>query len=863
MKRTPILILILVLGLGELAQARIWIVQSGVTVSGTVADQTGAVIPRGKLMLLNKSTGETRRTVSDDSGHFSLDNVMPGEYILKGEAEGFQPAELAIKVGSKPLKSLKVQMEISISEDVTVSAKASQPELAENNADAVSFNNNLLGAVPTQMQDILPLLSNFFSPAAMESSAQNAPSLIIDGVESGGSIDMPTDAIKTVSINRNPYSAEFRRPGLARLEVTTRAGSSKYYDGDIAFYLRNGSLSARNAFATEKPNINLRLFEGRLGGPLPFVNRTKFFLAATRKSDDETAVVNAITLSGPLVQNVPTFNGTTNLYARVDVKPNKLNTTTLIYSFLDRPARNQAVGGLALAELGYSAVNREQRVQLMNSTAFSPKLINTLSFVFQRRTQRAGNLATKPEIEVTGFFEGGHSQTASSSQETKLHFEDTVVYNYGRQTFRFGVLAPLRFLKVSDASDFGGLFLFSNLSDYAAGHPIEFQITQGNPEASFTQHEAYGFFQDEIGLAKHLNLTLGARYEWQEKVRDHNNFAPRLAVAFAPGNQKTVFRAGAGIFYERLQDKAVRNSILIDGVHTQELVIENPSFPDPFKAGDREVVVPSVWRLAPDLRAPYLFQSSLGLERRLGSLTQLSVEYQSLRGVHLYRPRNINAPFGSDGTLPNPNFLLINQVESSASMRTNALVVGLQGQFIKHFKGMMQYTLSRTNDDTNGILGLPANNYDLQPEWGRSNLDKRHRLNFIGTYSLPWDMKIAGVLAVASGVPFDIITGRDDNGDTVVNDRPPGVTRNTGLGPGYDRLDLRLSKFFSVPTPFHKELRGGKSFHKNLGVNIDAFNFLNHNNLSNVIRNISSPLFGKANISLQQRTIQLSLKYGF
>jgi hypothetical protein len=860
MKRICIFVLGAAVGLGA-SVTSVTRAQGVIALTGTAQDQAGAVIPSEKLTLLNKATGETRKAKSDDSGQFSFSSVPLGEYILRGEADGFEPVELSITVGTQPLPPIKVKMEIKISEDVTV--LAGQPELPENNADAVDFGNNLLAAIPTQMQDILPVLNNFFSLSAMEERGLNGPSIVVDGIETTG-INVPTDAIKAASINRNPYSAEFRRPGSARLEVITRDGSGKHYDGSFGVYMRNGSLSALNAFATQKPDINLRLFEGRLGGPVPFVNNTKFFLSGSRKMDDETAVVNAVTLSGPLIENVPTFTGATNLFGRIDVKPNKLNRITLSYSFLDQPQRNLGVGGLVLREQAYSAMKRDQRFELIDSTAFSTKFLNTLRLLFQRKSQRSGNRADKPTIEVQGFFEGGPAQQASSGTENRLHFEDTIVYSHGWQTFRFGVVARLRFLKFTEATDFNGLFTFSDLSDFAAGRPNLFEIIQGNPDVSFSQHEVYGFFQDELRLAKHLNLMMGLRYEWQTRVGDHNNFAPRLALAFAPGNQKTVFRAGAGIFYEQLPDRVSRNSLLLDGIHTQDLVIENPSYPDPFKEGDPSLIKPSVWRLAPGLRVPYLFQGTLSLERKLGTATQLTVEYRTLRGEHLFRLRNINAPLGIDQPLPNPDFLLINQVESSSSLRTNALIVSLQGRFMKHLKGMAQYTLSRATDDTDGKFQLPANNYDLRPEWGPSTLDKRHRLNFVGTYSLPWDMRVAGVLSLATGGPFDITTGRDDNGDGVVNDRPPGVTRNTGRGPGYAQLDIRLSKFFSIPTPFSKELKGGKQFDKNLALNLDAFNVLNHNNLSNVIGSLSATdRFGRATISLLPRTIQLSLKYSF
>jgi hypothetical protein len=871
MKRTSLLVLILVLGLGQLAHAGIWIVQSGVTVSGTTMDQSGALIPGEKLTLLNKNTGETHKTKSDDSGKFTFSNVLPGAYIVRGEAEGFQPAEMAITVGTEDVRLIKLKMEISISEDVTVNAR--EPELAENNADAIEINANLMRGLPSRGDNFLPVLSNFLSPAAM---GMKGPSIIVDGFEDSN-LNVPANALKSVVINKNPYAAEYRRPGVARIEVTTKQGSRKLYDGSVALFVRNSQLNARNSFAVQKPEANLHLLETYLSGPISFIKRERvsvrknsrkfvpsatFFLSANRLDSDDSAVVNALTLAGPLNQNVPTFKASTNLLGRIDLVPTKLTKLTFRYNFHDQPERNLGVGGLHLAEQGLNMSDRVHKFQLQESTAFSNDFLNTVRFAFERATQREGNQARQPAIKVKGAFTGGPAQTAKSDQETRVELEDVASYSHGLQTFRFGGAFRPRFVNIIDATNFGGTFTFSGLTDFAANQPTLFQIVQGNPEVSFSHPEAYFFFQDEIRATRNLSVMLGLRYEWQAKLKDHNNFAPRLALAFAPGDKKTVLRAGAGVFYDRLPAAVVARHLLLDGRQTRELVIKNPSFPNPFSAGDQQTTFPSVWRIASDLSAPYLIQAGFGLERRLGNDKRLTVEYQTIRGLHLFRARNINAPLGINGPLPNPDFVLINQVESSASLRSNALIVAVQGGLFEHFKGIVQYTFSRTNDNTGGTFSLPANSYDLRPEWGRSDLDRQHRLNLAGTLSLPFDMKLGSILSFTSGVPFDITTGKDDNLDRVVNDRPPGVIRNAGNGPGFVQLDLRISKFIQLPTPFKKELSPGKKF-RNLELNLDVFNVFNRNNLFNVIGEKSSPLFGRANASLEARTFQLSLKYSF
>jgi hypothetical protein len=127
---------------------------------------------------------------------------------------------------------------------------------------------------------------------------------------------------------------------------------------------------------------------------------------------------------------------------------------------------------------------------------------------------------------------------------------------------------------------------------------------------------------------------------------------------------------------------------------------------------------------------------------------------------------------------------------------------------------------------------------------------------------LPRNFWIGMLLTIASGKPFDISTGLDDNLDSVANDRPPGITRNTGRGSGLAQLDLRLSKLFSVPRPFNG-LNQNKKETATLGFSIDMFNALNHTNPTDFIGAQSSPFFGRANSALPARTIQLSLKYKF
>src|SRR6266498_3653035 len=240
--------------------------QSGVILSGMVEDPTGAAIAKTRLTLINQATGEKREAVANGAGSFSFENIPPGQYSLQATAKNYETNEQAITVGAQPPAWIKIKMKIRVEDEVTISESSVEPVISPGrNADTIKFDDDLLRELPTQGQDILPVIANFLSPAALGAEGM---SLIIDGAESSG-LGIPGSAIKSLRINRNPYAAEFRRPGKGRVEVTTADGARKRIHGGAALFARNAHFDARNPFARLKPDSDRRLFETFLSGPLP------------------------------------------------------------------------------------------------------------------------------------------------------------------------------------------------------------------------------------------------------------------------------------------------------------------------------------------------------------------------------------------------------------------------------------------------------------------------------------------------------------------------------------------------------------------------------------------------------------------
>src|SRR5207244_6632339 len=133
---------------------------------------------------------------------------------------------------------------------------------------------------------------------------------------------------------------------------------------------------------------------------------------------------------------------------------------------------------------------------------------------------------------------------------------------------------------------------------------------------------------------------------------------------------------------------------------------------------------PNVLRLDPHLRAPYDIQASLGVERKLGEHTTLTAEYTLLRGQRLYRMRDINAPQPATGIRPDPNFLNVDQFETTGSSRSDSLSLGVRATIAYTLHLVAQYTFSRATDDTSCRFSQaapcrpPAGSYNLARQRG-------------------------------------------------------------------------------------------------------------------------------------------------
>ena len=824
--------------------------------AGTVLDPSGAVIPGAQVALTKLDGAKVADAETDSTGSFHFENLRADKYQLVVRAGGFQDARSEVSLGAKP--SVKVRITVSITaraESVTVGANDSTAQVSTDIAENQSSNRldkDALDRVPVFDQDYIAAISRFLDDTAIGTSGV---SLVVNGVEANGP-GVTASAIQEVKVNQNPYSALFARPGRARLEITTKGGTQDFH-GSLNFLFRDSTFDATNAFAIVKPAEQRRYFEGAITGPLTPSKKTTFLLSLDQDYLDLQGIVNAEGVNGPIRENVP--NPTRHFFGsgRVFHDFSSKDQFWIGYSYERRTAQNQNAGGTVLPEAAINTKFQEHEINVSLHHVFSQRWLNQLRFLVGHYDSPVSNVSKNSQIVVQGAFTGGGAQ--ADSRRTEYHFDGTDIVSYvsGKHTLNFGIDVPdISRRGFDDFTNIAGTYTFGSLAAYQALQPSTYLVQKGIGHVVFLEKVLSGFIEDTIRVRPNFSVALGMRYYWQKYFHDDpNNFAPRVSFAYAPRKKsKTVLRGGAGVFYDRTGPSPISDLLHLNGTTLLRFIVQNPTYPvSPAQLASTPT---SVVTLDPRSRIPYTVQYSAGVEQQVTPHSTFSAVYVGSRGIDLFRSVDANAPLPPLYTVvPNPQLGQIREIQSRGDQKSNALELTLQGKPSKYFTGQIQYRLSKTYNNTTGITFFPGNSYDPAADWARSDNDRRHKFDLLGSSQPTRFFTLGFGLAVYSGLPVNITTGSDDNHDGVVNDRPANVPRNALHGPGLVDLDLNLSRDFVLSkAPEHA---------KTLTASLNAFNVLNHVNDTTFIGVITSPFFGRAVAAQPPRRLQLNLQFKF
>jgi hypothetical protein len=673
-----------------------------------------------------------------------------------------------------------------------------------------------------------------------------------------------------VRINNNTFTAENSGYGASGSTDVIQRGGAGAWHGNAQFLLKDDVLNARNAFAGNKPPYQERRLNVDVSGP-SIPGRLSTSISFQQTESENVGTVRATLPEGVFALGITRPNTyrefeLSNTYQAADAHS--------IRTFLRRASetsRDQGIGDFTLPERRSDSFDDDWNVGVYPFSALSSASIHEARLQLNASDFETVPFSEAVRINVLDAFNGGGAQNYSRDSNRHVEFGNLYTRLGETMTIKTGVEGNYRLERSNTTNNFGGTFTFSSLAAYLAGTPLTYRVTRGNPVLEFGQLEMAGFLQADVNLASQLTVMVGARYEAQQNLDDSNNLAPRVAVAYAPG-QATVIRVAGGIFHSRLTSSMVETQFRLDGTRQFELVIDNPSYPDPFASGTIRQTLPSVRVTDPALVAPYFGIGMVSLERTFFSNLLFTATYDYQREYHKLRTRNLNAPIdtrfatwqacGPETPVaacvrPDPGSGNIINLESTGRDIKQTLRLTVRKRF-SIFNGSLNYTAQRVVGDVQGGAGtLSSNAHDVRGDWGRSP-QPTHSVNGTLNASLPLGVFISGALAYNSGRYYTITTGFDDNRDSNINDRPPGIGFNTERGPKYANLDVNLSKAF-----FFRRAPGSTTSGTNVNVFVNMTNALNHVHYGTPSGVLTSPNFGRTNSASDPREIEIGMRFQF
>jgi hypothetical protein len=664
--------------------------------------------------------------------------------------------------------------------------------LTDGNSTTNAFYNENAGRtrITTQIsQDAVQefqVLSNGFS-----AEFGRAMGGVINTVTKSGTNDIHGTAYEYFR-NRTLNAADRYANGMNPPEWRHQAGASVGgpIKTDKLFYFANFEVVKRNF-----PGLN-RIINNSLTDPggnfIPASN-------CTATAAQCAAAINFIQRQMNVV--VPRRVGSVMGFAKLDWHPTDRDVISLSMNAMHWASphgiQTQAVltNGNMLANNGNSTV--ETRYGKASWTRIlGSSTVNEFRFgLFKDRLSdpAAGDLfpaETGPlNITVAGSQIGaaqGYPRTQPS--ELRFQFADNFSFVRGAHSLRVGVDSALNQDYVDQLYNRFGSYSYSNLTAFAkdfTGNTTNlkgysnFQQAFGNPIQKFRMTDFAGYFQDVWKVEKNLTLNYGVRYEhtwipqpWQSNPdyaqtgripSPGKNFAPRFSLSYTLGD-KTVIRAGYGIFWARFHTNGIDTLLLGNGqfqpaIYVNATAAGAPVFPNVFtsNAGLPSGTV-NLQYAASDFHNPYTQQGTIAIERELTRDLGLTVSYIWSRGIGIWTQRDMNlAPPTQSGTYKiqdasgnivgtyttplytakmDSRYGKILMVENGGQSWYNGLAVQLRKRMRAGFQGMISYTWSHAIDDADmqgasWNIGWNYNNATIPGNYpfdkGSSSLDQRHR----------------------------------------------------------------------------------------------------------------------------------------
>jgi hypothetical protein len=857
------------------------------SIGGRVVDPSGAVVTGAQITARQVDTNFVARASTDQSGRFRFAYLKVGAYEITVHQLGFADAVRRLSVAAGGAVDLQISLMLpEVTANVTVSAEAAVLDTSRTQI-AGTMPQDEIRNVPLNGRNFLDLALAIpgVSPANVgssqlfpETSAVPGAGLsiasqrnlsnnfVVDGLSANddaaglSSMTYSVDAVEQFQVITSGAQAELGRALGGYLNIVTRSGTNRH-QGDAYAYLRDDAFNARNPLARSTVPMQQWQYGASVGGPL-VRDRTFYFTNVERRQLDQSGVVTiaadavrainatlaATGYRGPLVATGLYQNPvrSTNVLSRVDHQVGGADLLTVRYSAYDVHSRNaRGVGGLNAPSASSALDNIDHTIAVSNTRTLSARTVNETRAQFAHSDLEA--LPTDmvgPTVSIAGVASFGR---LSSSPTARLNRMLQIVDNISRQSGAHAMRAGIDVLhnrnRITFPRSAGGSYTFSSLNNFLAGvyNNAGFTQTFGVTGVSQSNLNVGMYAQDEWKLGRGITLNVGLRYDLQfldTITTDTNNVSPRAGLAWVPdGSGRTVVRANAGLFYDRVPLRALANALLSAG-NTRDLTklrqinvsltpgqASAPAFPNTLPGAVPSVTLVNLTTLDPHLQNAASRQGSVEVERQLGGRLTVNVAYQYLRGIGLLMSINQNVPTcvasgNNNGCRPNPDYGNNSQYSSVGKSTYHGLQLSVLQRPARWGEYRVSYTLSKSmNNVGEFFFSSPIDPFDVSKDWGRSDDDQRHRLAITATARTPtaaaasfWQhvtngLQVSGVLQAYSALPLNVMSGvttvQGTAGRPIVNGT--FIARNSGSGSDFLSLNIRGSRTVRVDTRFQIE----------------------------------------------------------
>ena len=891
---------------------------NGVRIAGTVTDPTNALIPGAQVR-----AADGQKTTTDTAGRFLFACVSANSGVLVVEAEGF--SSTTVPVAKKPGTTVRLTIPMQLAKvetEVQVGADATGVD-ADRGAGTMTLNTEQVQQqLADDPDDLIQQLQILGSGGG---GATESTIFVVDGFQNASAMP-PKNSIASIRVNPDPYSPRYEGPTFegGRVEITTKPGAGKFH-GAVFFTDSDGIFNATDPFSTTATPASKRRYGFELSGPV-ISKKVDFSLALERRNIDEFNVVNAITLDAngdptPLHDTVPAPQQLWIGSARGDWQANSKDVATLSFAADVNNLGNQGVGGLTLPEAGYSSLIAEYDLRLTNTQTINANLLHeTRTGYTWKRTEQTPTSAA-PSLEVAGYFTGGGAASQNlNDRERDLEIDDDVMLTHGKHSFRAGAQSLGFFVHNYDPDTFNGAYVFGGgsapvldannnptgqtttitplqqyqraLQGLPGGAPTTYQVTTGTPLVPLTQWRLALYGEDTIKLAPRFTVSTGMRYSFQTSPSTFPNFAPRIAISWAPDKKSTwVVNLRSGIFDAPAPVSYASEVDRLNGTRQQSVMVYSPNYETPLLPVAGSIQVATINQFPRSVFEFPAAATQLSIEHDLPHHWHSAVSFTYAEDWGIFRTRNINAPMvaGSVGVAPDPTAALlaprplapnlnIFQYENSGHLNGHLANFTLAQTSYKRFNLNLSAWWVNFKSDAPLQIAPPQSSYSnrgesSRPDWQSSggSLD--------GMLHLPGKIDLSSQFAARQGRPYNITTGTDANGDGTFNDRPsyasapgPGVyntpfgpltvntvngnvPRNLGTMPGVWHLYSNLSRSFLLRPK-------DKDHPLTLTFNARAANLLNHINPT-AVGTVLSPTLGQPISAEAARRIELGVRFAF